>query len=55
MYMLLRRLLVLSQLILPIGQALADDYVDTIKMFQIAGESGKFFNRSYGYAVSDYR
>jgi hypothetical protein len=48
---LLRKLLVLSLLILPIGQALADDYADTIKVFQTAGESGKFFNTSYGYAV----
>jgi len=51
MYVLLRRLLIFSLLILPIGQAIADEYADTIKVFQSAGESGKFFNTSYGYAV----
>lgn len=51
MYILLRRLLVLSLLILPTAQALADDYEDTIKVFREAGESGKFFKTSYGYAV----
>jgi len=51
MYVSLRRLLIFSLLILPIGQALADEYADTIKVFQSAGESGKFFNTSYGYAV----
>jgi len=51
MYILLRRLLVLSLLILPTTQALADDYADTIKVFREAGESGKFFKTGYGYAV----
>jgi lipid-binding SYLF domain-containing protein len=51
MYILLRRLLVLSLLIFPAAQALADDYTDTIKVFREAGESGKFFKTSYGYAV----
>jgi lipid-binding SYLF domain-containing protein len=51
MYRLLRRLLVLSLLIFPAAQALADDYTDTIKVFREAGESGKFFKTSYGYAV----
>ena len=51
MYILLRRLLVLSLLILPTAQALADDYTDTIKVFREAGESGQFFKSSYGYAV----
>ena len=51
MYILLRRLLVLSLLILPTAQALADDYADTIKVFREAGESGKFFKTGYGYAV----
>src|SRR5689334_7834758 len=31
--------------------ALADEYTDTIKAFQKANESGRFFSRSYGYAV----
>ena len=48
---LLRKLFIFSLLLLPIGQALADEYSDTIKVFQSAGESGKFFNTSYGYAV----
>ena len=30
----------------------ADRYQDTINLFKSAGESGKFFNESYGYAVS---
>jgi lipid-binding SYLF domain-containing protein len=29
----------------------ADEYSDTIKIFQGAGESGKFFGKSFGYAV----
>ena len=36
---------------LPASPALADDYSDTIKVFRSAGESGKFFGSSYGYAV----
>ncbi|HUP08322.1 MAG TPA: hypothetical protein VMU47_14285 [Caldimonas sp.] len=31
--------------------ALADDYADTIRAFQKAGDSGRFFSRCYGYAV----
>lgn len=31
--------------------ARADDYADTIKVFEQAGESGKFFKSAYGYAV----
>ena len=39
-------------LALPLGIATAeDDYSSTIKIFQEAGESGAFFNNSYGYAV----
>lgn len=33
------------------GPAIADDYEDTIKVFRNAGESGAFFDKSYGYAV----
>lgn len=51
MYILLRRLLVFSLLILPAAQALADEYADTIKVFREAGESRLFFKTSYGYAV----
>ena len=36
---------------LPFSPAFADDYEDTIKVFRNAGESGKFFGSSYGYAV----
>jgi hypothetical protein len=31
--------------------ALADEYTDAIKTFQNAGESGAYFDSSYGYAV----
>lgn len=31
--------------------ASADSYADTIKLFQNAGESAAFFEKSYGYAV----
>ena len=43
--------LVLLLLALPFTGAMADTYEDTIKVFRNAGESGKFFNNSYGYAV----
>ena len=36
---------------LPITPACADDYSDTIKVFRNAGQSGRFFGSSYGYAV----
>ena len=29
----------------------ADRFTDTAELFRQAGESGKFFERSYGYAV----
>jgi lipid-binding SYLF domain-containing protein len=38
-------------LALPFGSALADEYADTISLFKNAGESGAFFDNSYGYAV----
>jgi hypothetical protein len=38
-------------LALPVGDALADEYSDTIGLFKNAGESGSFFDNSYGYAV----
>ncbi len=46
-----RAFLVALLLALPFGTALADNYTDTIKVFQNAGESGSFFGDSYGYAV----
>lgn len=51
MHVQLRNLLVLLLLTFPLAQAFADDYADTIKAFQDAGESGQFFKKSYGYAV----
>jgi len=36
---------------LPFARAHADEYTDTIRVFRNAGESGKFFADSYGYAV----
>lgn len=36
---------------LPLSQAWADEYQDTVKVFKDAGESGNFFNNSHGYAV----
>jgi lipid-binding SYLF domain-containing protein len=47
----LRAVLFLLLLASPFASAFADDYADTIKMFRNAGESAKFFHRSYGYAV----
>ena len=49
----LNRFLGLSMalLLLPSVNAWADDYTDTIKIFQNAGESGTFFSHAYGYAV----
>lgn len=51
----MQRLHALSMLILlillPLSPAMADDYQNTIKIFKQAGESGKFFDNSYGYAV----
>ena len=35
----------------PLTHAWADEYADTINIFKNAGESGDFFNNSYGYAV----
>src|SRR5215471_718749 len=36
---------------LSFSPAWADDYQDTINIFKKSGESGTFFNKSYGYAV----
>ena len=50
-----RSYLVCLLLVLPFGTAMAEEddakYAETIKIFQDAGESGSFFNNSYGYAV----
>jgi len=36
---------------LPMSAAHADEYTDTANLFRNAGQSGTFFNKSYGYAV----
>jgi len=41
----------LSLLMLAGAPAQADEYSDTINAFRNAGESGKFFDTAYGYAV----
>jgi len=51
MHQLIRRTCILALLLLPAAAVLADDYDDTIKVFQDAGQSGKFFKDCYGYAV----
>lgn len=38
-------------LILPFTPVWADEYMQTITVFKNAGESGAYFNNSYGYAV----
>jgi len=38
-------------LLLPLTNAHADKYADTIQIFKEAGESGAFFDDAYGYAV----
>jgi lipid-binding SYLF domain-containing protein len=38
-------------LLLPISSAWADEYTDTIAIFQDAGESGDLMKTAYGYAV----
>jgi lipid-binding SYLF domain-containing protein len=44
-------LLLLLVIILPIPQAWADEYQSTIDVFKGAGESSRFFDSAYGYAV----
>ena len=55
MRLILRDILVLLLLALPLGVSWAEDdeakYAETIKIFKEAGESGTFFDQSYGYAV----
>lgn len=51
----LRTYVICLLLALPFGSAVAEDddakYTTTINVFKQAGESGSFFNNSYGYAV----
>jgi lipid-binding SYLF domain-containing protein len=44
-------ILALAAMALAVSPAWADEYQDTIDIFKKAGESGKFFNTAYGYAV----
>ena len=43
--------LVLLLLAVPASSVWADDYSDTVAVFKGAGQSGLFFDNSYGYAV----
>jgi lipid-binding SYLF domain-containing protein len=47
----LRSIVVLFLLMLPFGQAIADEYADTIKLFRESSVARPFFDKSYGYAV----
>ena len=47
----IRTALVFLLLAFSVSPAWADEYSDTIKIFRDAGESGKYFDKSYGYAV----
>jgi lipid-binding SYLF domain-containing protein len=42
--------LILTMVVL-VGAARADEFDDTINVFKKAGQSGAFFDKSYGYAV----
>lgn len=41
----------LALLMMPFGNALADKYADTVKVFKDAGQSAAYFNNAYAYAV----
>jgi lipid-binding SYLF domain-containing protein len=51
MYARLSQLLLALIITLPFAPAFAADYAETIKVFRNAGQSGKYFGNSYGYAV----
>jgi lipid-binding SYLF domain-containing protein len=51
MYKRLIAILALPMLALSFSPVWADEYSDTVNVFKNAGESGKFFAKSYGYAV----
>lgn len=51
MSLVIRISLVLLTSLLPFSNGWAGKYEDTIKVFSNAGESGDFFDKSYGYAV----
>ena len=47
----MRTCLVLLLFTLPVSASWANEYEDTLKVFKNAGESGDFFNKSYGWAL----
>ena len=47
----LRALFLLTLLASPFAHAQADPYADTVATFRKAEESGRFFDKAYGYAV----
>ena len=51
MMMSMQRIGVVLMLMLFCAVVRADEFDDTIKVFQTAGESGQFFKTAYGYAV----
>lgn len=53
MHTVVRNILLLLLVVVPVGTVLAaeDKYQETINVFKQAGESAKFFDKSYGYAV----
>jgi lipid-binding SYLF domain-containing protein len=46
-----RMAILLLASLLPLAQAWADEFQETIDVFKQAGESGRFFDTAYGYAV----
>ncbi|MDZ7842787.1 MAG: lipid-binding SYLF domain-containing protein [Gammaproteobacteria bacterium] len=48
---LLRSLLCSVVVMLPLSAAHADEYRNALEVFKAAGESGRFFDNSYGYAL----
>ncbi len=46
-----RMAILLLATLLPLAQAWADDFQETVDVFKQAGESGRFFDTAYGYAV----
>lgn len=47
----LQSILVFLSLVMMVSPVWADEYSDTISVFKKAGESSRFFNSAYGYAV----
>lgn len=47
----MHHILVLALLVVPAAAAVAATDAETVKVFREAGESGKFFDKCYGYAI----